>query len=108
MEKEPVQENLVSEFHKIIEESPTKIEKEFSSTENSWFACVGTRVFLMETLLHSIISRSELPPEKISDALKNLESLKIQLHKWKKEYPAKDSEIPEETKNKAIDMLKIF
>lgn len=81
MEQQPIsQEWNLAEF---AAESAQAIEREFNRTQNSWLACYGTRIFVIETRLYP-------PTDTITQ---RLEDAKIRLQYLHAQYP-EESDIP--------------
>lgn len=92
--------------HKIaqlIEWSPEAIELELSRTASNWLACVGTRVFVIESYLpeHDITSTDRLYRARMED-------LKIRLHRLLLQYPLPGSLIGDELKEDLLARLNVL
>ncbi len=96
------------ELREAILNAPESIEEEFTRTANSWLACFGSSVFVVETYLFSPKVRALLSSEEYSRAEKNIENLKLRLFELKKIYPDKNTIPPDEIKQELLDKLDIL
>ena len=85
----------------IIAQAPATIAAEFEGTDNSWLACFGSSVFLLETTLALRDSPS-------STSQQRLEDLKIRLQKLKSQYPEHSSAPPDEIRAALLTRLDVF
>lgn len=88
--------------------SPEEIEEEFQRTANSWLACFGSRVFIVETLLFGQKVENELGEEQYREVQKKLEALKQKLYSLKEKYPEKSTVPPDTTKQELLNMLDVL
>lgn len=108
MEKESEPKTRLEDLQEAIANSPAAIESEFNRTANSWLACFGSRVFIVETYLSSQKTEELLPPEKYQEALSRLEQLKQRLYELKQQYPEKETTPPNEIKEELLEALDIL
>ncbi|MDD5043455.1 MAG: hypothetical protein PHD51_02165 [Patescibacteria group bacterium] len=98
----------VDEAKDMISGSPEKIEKEFQETANSWLACFGSRVFVIETYLSGKKAEDELGSEKYNAVMEKLETLKQKLYALKRQYPDKSTTPPDKIKQELLEMLDVL
>lgn len=107
--KEPKNEKSRLELlRETIAGAARRIEEEFSRTENSWPACFGSSVFVVETYLFSPKVEASLSPEQYQLALKRLEDLKERLYELKQQYPEKETMPPEDVKKELLFELDVL
>lgn len=106
-EDEPTQEDRIECLQRVIEESPEKIEGEFR-TSNTWIACVGTRVFVIETWLNLVANKQLLPEEVIFRAREKLEKLKLRIYEFRNIYDTKDKIVPDDIKQELLRSLRVL
>ncbi|MFA5358224.1 MAG: hypothetical protein WC310_00165 [Patescibacteria group bacterium] len=98
----------LQEAQDAIMNSSTKIEEEFARTSNSWMACFGTRVFIIETYLSSKEVKNEVGIAKYTAIIKRLEDLKQRLYELKEQYPSQDTVPPNNIKQELLEMLDVL
>jgi len=108
MKSESAPKNQLDELKEIIAGSASAIDREYARTANSWLACFGSRVFLVESLIHNKESKRALPSEKLQEARSQLENLKEKLATLKEQYPDKETVPPVEIKQDLLKELNIL
>lgn len=98
----------VAEATDAIVKSPEQIENEFLRTANSWLACFGTRVFVIETYLDGKQAATELGSERYHVVQERIEALKEKLHDLREQYPEKDPSPPDAIKQELLAMLDVL
>ncbi|MES3005205.1 MAG: hypothetical protein V4690_03825 [Patescibacteria group bacterium] len=102
------EESRLEILQQTISNSPEAIESEFARTQNSWMACLGSRIFIIETYSVSSKLEEEVGKEKVAEILNKLEILKEKHYKFKFQYPEKDSAIPDEVKRELLEDLNVL
>jgi RNA binding exosome subunit len=110
MEKFSEQPTLTryEEIKTAIARSAEEIEEEFSRTANSWLACFGNRISIIETYLDNQKVAAEIGEEKYLQANARLEDLKQRLFDLKEQYPDKDTIPPTIIKQELLTKLNIL
>ena len=98
----------IEDARDAILKSPEQIEKEFQRTANSWLACFGSRVFVIETYLDGKRAEEQLRFEKYKVVEKKLEALKQRVFDLKQQYPDKNTIPPDEIKKELLEMLDVL
>lgn len=98
----------IDEAKDAIRSSSLKIEDEFKRSANSWMACFGSRVFVVETYLASDKVESEIGSEKYIAIMDKLTILKERLFSLKDQFPDKNTVPPENIKQELLKMLDVF
>ncbi|HVU75616.1 MAG TPA: hypothetical protein VHD38_02180 [Candidatus Paceibacterota bacterium] len=98
----------LDELRESIVDAPARIEREFERTGNSWLACFGSSVFIIETQLASPRLQAVLPAEQYARATERLENIKIKLSALKEQYPTQEALPPEEIKAELLRELDIL
>ena len=98
----------IEEVKDAILGSLEQIEKEFQGTANSWLACFGSRVFVIEIYLYGKKAESELGAERYNAVQEKLEILKQKLYDLKQQYPDKSTTPPDEVKEELLEMLDVL
>lgn len=106
--KEEREENRLEQLQSVISTTSERIEDEFSRTANSWLACFGSSVFVVETYLSSPKLKVLLTPERDSLAEKRIEELKEKLYDLKQKYPDKETVPPEEVRKELLAELDVL
>jgi hypothetical protein len=108
MENDPKPKNELEELQEFIAHSAVAVETEFNRTANSWLACFGSRIFVIETIIHGQVFKKLLPAEKCTEARFRLEKLKEKLLKLKEQYPDKETILPDVVKKELLKELDIL
>lgn len=108
MEGEPNELSPVEKLKELAATAREAIEAEFARTKNSWLACFGSRLFVIETWLDLRSTREMIPAEQYSAAQQKLEELKTRLFDLKERFPEKENVPPEEIKHELITALDIL
>ncbi|GEM_PF-1879020 len=98
----------LEELQETVKGAANRIEAEFARTENSWLACFGSSVFVIETYLSSPKLEALLSPEQYKIALQRMEELKERLYELKQQYPAKDTIPPDNIRTELLRKLDIL
>jgi quinol monooxygenase YgiN len=107
-EQNHLEKTRLEELQEKIASAPGRIESEFARTGNSWLACFGSSVFVIETYLSSPKLERLLSPEQYQRAAQKLEELKDQLYRLKQQYPDRATMPPDDVKNELLRKLDIF
>ena len=109
MEGPPKQETRLSELNDLIGGMRAGIEREYAKGGNSWAACVGSRVFQLETVLHGTWSGdTSVPEDKLALAKERIEAFKYKLADLKRDYPERDSVPPQDVQEEIIRELNVL
>jgi len=106
--EKPPQKTRIEEAENAILKSPEQIEEEFRRTDNSWLACFGSRVFVIETYLSGKKAETELGTEKYNTVQEKLEALKQKLYDLKQQYSAKNTVPSDKIKKELLNMLDVL
>jgi len=98
----------IQEARDAILKSSERIDDEFKRTENSWLACFGSSVFVIETHLFGKKAEDELGIEKYNLVQNRLEALKQKLYDLKQQYPDKNADPSNEIKKNLLEMLDVL
>lgn len=97
----------LDELREKIDGARARIESEFTRTENSWLECFGSSVFVIETYLSSPKLEALLSREQYKHALQRMDGLKEKLFELKKQYPDKNTVLPDNIKESLLQELDI-
>ncbi|MCR4280217.1 MAG: hypothetical protein NUV82_02190 [Candidatus Komeilibacteria bacterium] len=101
---------LREEIEELIKVAPSEIEREFTTTDNSWMECYESVLFLLEVYFKvGKRAKLELGEEKYEMILDRLTNLRNRFSKLKADYPIR-SKIPPVTVREGLigdlDLLK--
>lgn len=99
------EKNKLEELKEAIANAPKAIEDEFSRTANSWLACFGSSVSVIETYLDNSEVKALFSSEKYTLATEKMEDLKRRLVELEEQYPGKNAILPENIKDIKAELL---
>lgn len=102
------QKSRLQELSELIADAAVRVEREFARTENSWLACFGNSVFLIETHLSSQHLRTLISAEEYQRARERLELLKTEVNSLKERFPSRDTTPPEDLKHALLTALDVL
>jgi len=110
MEPQKEKPDPITRAHNTINQAEDLIAGELERTNNSWFACLGSRVSTVETLLDTAALDGQISSTERNSLQKRLDLLKVDLKKARTDFSTdfSEAEPPSEVKEKLLKELNIF